>query len=285
MTIYNQTTQYGEAESRKFEATNNKNDMKNKCNEIEKLDEGQPTLIDKQQVDTEEHHKQNFQVERLAFFSDAVFAIAITLLVIEFKAPTMMPNSDVDDVLRQLFDLKYHFIALLMSFALIAIHWTRHHRLFKYIRNYNTQIIVANMFVLFPIIFFPFTTTFFAESIATTFSENDVNGRMNEFVFLGFKLFFINNFFALLTSSIFYWVTIIRYKEMSFVMPLQEKIKYTIDSFFGIGFFGIVSIAFFVSRNIFILDMIMISLLLVRTIIRKKILKSRKQQKDRIIHE
>jgi len=219
----------------------------------------------------EKHPKQDFQVERLAFFSDAVFAIAITLLVIEFKSPNITQNSTVDEVLRQLFDLKYHFIALLFSFGFIAIYWTQHHRLFKYIRNYNTQIIVANMFALLPIIFFPFTTTFLAESLATTFGTNDVIN--NEVVVLGFKLFLINNFFATLASYIFYWIAIIKYKEMSFEMPPQEKNKYTIDSIFGIVFFVLVFVVLVISRNIFILDLVMISLLLVRMILRKKYIK------------
>ena len=257
--------------------------MKKESNEVEKIYEEspdcQPIPKEERLCNIEKHPKQDFQVERLAFFSDAIFAIAITLLVIEFKSPNITQNSTVDDVLSQLFDLKYHFIALLFSFGFIAIYWTRHHRLFKYIRNYNTQIIAANMFALLPIIFFPFTTTFLAESIATTFGVNDVNYINNGFVILGFKLFLINNFFAALASYIFYWVAIIKYKEMSFEMPPQEKIKYTIDSFFGIVFFVIVFVVLLISRNIFILDLVMIFLLLVRMMLRKKFIKPIKTKK------
>ena len=254
--------------------------MEKESNEIEKIYEesadSQPVSNEKQLCNIEKHPKQDFQVERLAFFSDAIFAIAITLLVIEFKAPNITQNSTVDDVLRQLYDLKFHFIALLVSFGLIAIYWTQHHRLFKYIRNYNTQIIAANMFALLPIIFFPFTTTFLAESIVTDFGANDVNYINNGLVILGFKLFLINNFFASLASYIFYWVAMIKYKEMSFEMLPQEKIKYTIDSLFGIVFFLIVLVVLFVSKNIFILDLVMISLLLLRIMLRKKFIKPSK---------
>ncbi len=113
----------------------------------------------------EKHPKQEFQVERLAFFSDAVFAIAITLLIIEFRVPHITKESTFDSVWEQIVELRYNFIALLLSFTLIASYWIRHHFLFKHIHNYNKPVVIANMFVLLPIIFFPFTTAFFAESI------------------------------------------------------------------------------------------------------------------------
>lgn len=107
--------------------------------------------------------QQDFQVERLAFFSDAIFAIA--LLIIEFKVLHITKDSTFDSILEQLINLRFNLFALLMSFVLIATYWIRHHLLFKHIHNYNKQIVITNMIVLLPIIFFPFTTGFLAESI------------------------------------------------------------------------------------------------------------------------
>ena len=201
---------------------------------------------EEQQVNPEKHPKQDFQVERLAFFSDAVFAIAITLLVIEFKAPQITETSTVHDVLQQLFDLKYHFIALLISFYLIASFWMQHHKLFKYIHNYNTQIIVANMLVLLPIIFFPFTTTFFAESFATI-ERSIVNP---DIYLLGFKLFLINAFFAASAVHVFYWFALVKYKELSFEMPEKERIKFNFNSYFSMFFTAAIAVVLFITNNI-----------------------------------
>jgi uncharacterized membrane protein len=221
-----------------------------------------------QRDNLEKHPKQDFQVERLAFFSDAVFAIAITLLVIEFKAPHITENSTVTDILSQLFDLKYHFFALLLSFILITVYWMKHHQLLKYLHNYNKQIIIANMLVLLPIIFFPFTTTFMAESISTTIKIPE-NATV---YFLGLRLFLLNHFFAISASYFFYWVTIIKYKEKSYEMPKHEKIKFTFDSLFGILFFASLFIITLISNNILSIYLI-VPLLLLRIILRKKIAK------------
>lgn len=110
--------------------------------------------------DNDNHPRQEFQVERLAFFSDAVFAIAITLLIIEFKIPHVTKTSTYQEVLHELGELKLHLFALLLSFFFIGVYWVRHHTLFKYIHNYNRQIVVANMASLLPVIFLPFTTSF-----------------------------------------------------------------------------------------------------------------------------
>ncbi len=169
----------------------------------------------------EKHPKQEFQVERLAFFSDAVFAIAITLLVIDFKVPPVTKDSTYNSVWQQLVNLRFHLFSLLVSFTLISKYWIRHHFLFKHIHNYNRPIVIANLVILLPIIFFPFTTTLFGESI-----END------SVVILALRFLLLNHILAGLTTYIFYWLAMVKYKELSFPMTNEEKIKLTSDTFF-----------------------------------------------------
>jgi len=245
--------------------------METEKNAIEKsYEEGE----DSQPAPKEEKHpKQDFQVERLAFFSDAVFAIALTLLVVEFKAPHITSDSTFDDVVQQLFDLKYHFVAILLSFFAITNFWTSHHQLFKYIHNYNTSIIVANLLVLLPIIFFPFTTAFMAESLATI-EGNFANPAI---YLLGFKLFLINAFFAALASYILYWFVIVKYKELSFEMPKKEKIKFTFNSYFSIFILAAMAVVLFITHNILIITAVTYFALFIRIILRRKIVKSKKR--------
>lgn len=169
----------------------------------------------------DKHPKQDFQVERLAFFSDAVFAIALTLLIIEFRVPVVTKDSTLQSVCRQLFDLRFQLFSLLVSFTLISKYWIRHHFLFKHIINYNNQIVIANLIILLPIIFFPFTTTFFGESI-----QNE------SVVILALQFFLLNNILAGLTTYIFYWLAMVRYKELSFELTAHERIKFRSDTLF-----------------------------------------------------
>ena len=215
-------------------------------------------------VDVEKHPKQDFQVERLAFFSDAVFAIAITLLVIEFKVPHITDNTTFRDACNQLFDLKYHLIALLMSFWLITIYWKDHHFLFKHIHNYNTPIIFANMLTLLPIIFFPFTSTFFAECFANFFNQNNT-----EIFVLGFRIFALNNALAALAISVFYWLVMIKYKEMSYNIPAKERIDFIWFAWFRIIFFTVIFVVTFITKNISFIDGLMLIVIIFARIFRK----------------
>ena len=228
--------------------------------------------LEGQSVDIEKHPKQDFQVERLAFFSDAVFAIAITLLIVELKVPNITANTTYQEVLRQLFDLKYHFVAILFSFGLIAVYWYNHHFLFKYIHNYNIQLIVANMFMLLPIIFFPFTTTFLAESFVSLI--NNANTYFYPDIYLlGFSLFFLNNFFAALAAYIFYWLATVKYKKLSLEIPIQEKIKFISNGLFRVIFFGVLSVVTLITNISLIILSAMIFVFLSRKIFIKKLAK------------
>ena len=68
----------------------------------------------------------------------------------------------------------------------------------------------------------------------------------------------------------------VKYKKMSYEMPKQEKIKFTFDSLFGIVVFASLFITTSISNNIFSIDLVIIPLLLLRIILRKKIVKSKK---------
>jgi len=189
-----------------------------------------------------QHPKQNFQVERLAFFSDAVFAIAITLLIIEFKVPHVTPQTTVTDILHELFELRYQLMALLMSFYLIATYWVWHHFLFRHIHNYNHVIVVNSLVVLVPIIFFPFTTGFLAESV-----EN------KPVLEIALRLFLVNNIIASGAIYALYWFATIHFKECSFEISPVERVKFNLKVLLPVIFFLILLIVniLHINENVF----------------------------------
>jgi uncharacterized membrane protein len=108
-------------------------------------------------------HKQ-FQLERLILFSDAVFAIAITLLIIEIKVPAIHgPGLDESTLLSAMFELVPKFIGFFVSFFMIGMYWTRHHTLFGYVTICTPKLMWLNLFFLLSIILMPFSTGIFGE--------------------------------------------------------------------------------------------------------------------------
>lgn len=99
--------------------------------------------------------RKQFQLERMILFSDAVFAIAITLLVIEIKIPELPDN---DSLWPALLEKWKEFFGLALSFAVIGQFWTNHHRLFGYVTNYDGSLLWLNLHLLFWIILMPFSS-------------------------------------------------------------------------------------------------------------------------------
>lgn len=161
----------------------------------------------------DKHPKQDFQVERIAFFSDAVYAIALTLLVIEFRPPHIEKGDTAPIIWQRVVEMKYLFGSVVFSFILIVNYWMRHHSLFKHIHNYNKDIIIANMMTLFPIIFFSFSTAFFYEG----------SHAGNEAVIVPFRLTILNNILAGISMYYFYWLVMKKYKQFSYPMEAEEK--------------------------------------------------------------
>ena len=101
--------------------------------------------------------------ERIVFFSDAVFAIAITLLVLEIKVPHL--DTADDALLRQkLFGLLPKVVGFVVGFFIISLMWFEHHRIFRYIKAFDSGLIWRNLVFLLTISFIPFPTALSSEN-------------------------------------------------------------------------------------------------------------------------
>jgi uncharacterized membrane protein len=106
-----------------------------------------------------------FQLERIALFSDAVFAIAITLMMIEIKPPHLHPGDSFIYALRTFIEVMPTFVGTILSFLLIGMFWKKHHELMKYMVAYNNKVLALNLGFLLSIAFIPFSTAFVFENI------------------------------------------------------------------------------------------------------------------------
>ncbi len=105
-------------------------------------------------------------LQRLIFFSDAVFAIAITLLALTIQLPAGTPTGGEvpDSVLAAaLSQTGKKILSYVISFLIIGIYWISHHRLFRRVRRYDSRLIMINLVLLMSIGFIPFPTSLVSE--------------------------------------------------------------------------------------------------------------------------
>jgi uncharacterized membrane protein len=123
-----------------------------------------PTISDMSENKHAHLEKEKFQLDRVALFSDAVFAISITLLAIEIKVPDVHLNPVTDKALWQgLIDIAPKFIGFFISFFVIGLYWLSHYRLFRYVVHCNPKLIWTNLLFLLSIVIMPFSSAFFSE--------------------------------------------------------------------------------------------------------------------------
>jgi uncharacterized membrane protein len=100
-------------------------------------------------------------VERLGFFSDAVFAVVLVLLVIHVEiAPTYVPSGALHDSLG---DAAPELMGFGISFAMIAVLWVDHHRLSDYLRARDETLLWATLALLLCVAFLPYPAGVFTK--------------------------------------------------------------------------------------------------------------------------
>lgn len=104
------------------------------------------------------------QLERLTFFSDAVFAIAMTLLVVEVKLPHLHrpTGPELGDALLGLVP---NYIGFLVSFLVLGRFWLTHHEVMGMLRASNRRLTTVNLLLLLAVAFMPFPTAVISEYV------------------------------------------------------------------------------------------------------------------------
>ena len=100
---------------------------------------------------------------RIEAFSDGVFAIVLTLLVLELRVPKLPEAASTIDFLHALIALGPNLFGFAVSFLVIAIFWVNHHQLFHSLERANRRLLWHNIHLLFWMCVIPFPTAFIGE--------------------------------------------------------------------------------------------------------------------------
>jgi uncharacterized membrane protein len=105
--------------------------------------------------------------ERVNAFSDGVFAIAITLLVLELRVPETLPHGGV---IEALVEMGPKFGGHVLSFVVLGMYWVGHHNMFMHIQRHDRVLLWLNIFYLMFIGAMPFFAGLLVQHSEDTFS-------------------------------------------------------------------------------------------------------------------
>lgn len=123
------------------------------------------------------------RTERIQAFSDGIFAILITILVLEFKLPSYTEGNLFQAVFRQW----PIFVAYLMTYAYIGILWLFHHDIFGFVKKTNAKLNILNLFSIFLTTLLSYSMALLSESLAT-FNRSDMMFSIALYSFLAFGI-------------------------------------------------------------------------------------------------
>ncbi|MFL5870986.1 MAG: TMEM175 family protein [Solirubrobacterales bacterium] len=103
------------------------------------------------------------EFSRVLSFSDGLFAIAATLLVVGIAVPTISDADSVGDLADALNDQSQQFVSFAISFAVIGRYWVAHHQMFSLMRAFDRGFVSLNLIYLGFIAFVPFPTALLGE--------------------------------------------------------------------------------------------------------------------------
>jgi len=192
-------------------------------------------------------------LDRLVFFSDAVFAIAITLLVLDIHVPNLPHVVSIEDSWRAFAELTPSFFAFALSFLVIGRFWMGHHERFRSLRHFDARLMWPNMIYLLAIAFMPFATAFLGQNLGHFVPELVYNLSMLVLALVAFWLAWVVRVVggdrtrpydgidlilaALVCIGLTFWVPILSQWGMM-TIPLWTRLENRLYSRRGMGAVG-----------------------------------------------
>jgi uncharacterized membrane protein len=110
-----------------------------------------------------EGSKASRSLDRILALSDGVFAIALTLLVLNIEVPEIPGDPVAEELPGELLDLWPKFLSYLLSFVVIIFYWIAHHSIFGLIKDHDRVLVWLNSLFLLCVAFLPFPTALLGE--------------------------------------------------------------------------------------------------------------------------
>ncbi|WP_330295358.1 TMEM175 family protein [Streptomyces sp. NBC_00503] len=108
------------------------------------------------------------ETNRVEAFSDGVFAIVVTILVLELK----VPEGQGSELWHGLLEQWPHYAAYVVSFLIIGVMWVNHHTIFSHLKRVDRPLLFLNLLVLMVVSVIPYTTNILAEHLMDGDSAN-----------------------------------------------------------------------------------------------------------------
>jgi uncharacterized membrane protein len=121
-------------------------------------------------VPSRTYDRDGAEFNRTLAFTDGLFAIAMTLLVVDLAVPVLHHDSSVHELADQLGDEKENIISFFISFAVIGRYWLAHHAFFSLLARIDRPLIALNLLYLAFIAFLPFPTALLGEYFSNPLS-------------------------------------------------------------------------------------------------------------------
>jgi TMEM175 potassium channel family protein len=167
---------------------------------------------------------------RLEAFSDAVFAVAITLLILEIHVPTG------DHVWDELKDEWPSFASFFVSFWVIGIIWVNHHGLLDHLKRADRPLLYINLLLLMTVVFIPFSTALMAEHLKSGADEKVA------------ALVYALAFLAMGIAFNLYWTYIVKHRrELGVEIPDEEIRRMSVGFMIGSPLYAVAVIMAFIS--------------------------------------
>jgi TMEM175 potassium channel family protein len=170
------------------------------------------------------------KTNRLEAFSDGVFAVAITLLILEINVP------EGDNLWHQLKEEWPSFASFFVSFWVIGIIWVNHHGVLDHLKRATRPVLYLNLLVLMTVVFIPFSTALMADHLKSGADERAA------------ALVYALTFFAMGVAFALLWTYIMRHRrELGVQIPDEEVRRTSIAFTIGNPIYAIAVIMAFIS--------------------------------------